>query len=272
LLGEDHLSKSAISRVVARLKGLFLEWSQRDLSEESYPILMLDAIHLKVRLARRVVSAPVLVVLGADEAGNKRLVALRLAVSEASANWGELVQDLLTRGLPSPRTLISDGHKGLIRALSGWPEAEVQRCTVHKRENLKKCCPSHAQGELSRDYNAIVDAASGEKAREAYDKFLTKWKRLCPPVARSLEEAGLRLLTFYQFPKPMWVSIRSTNAIENVNREFRRRTKTQGSFPTEDAAITLLYGLVAFDQLRMRKINGHQYVAEIANRRSRDAA
>ncbi len=80
-------------------------------------------------------------------------------------------------------------------------------------------------------------------SRAAYDAFLKKWSTLCPAVATSLEEAGLELLTFYDFPKATWKSIRTTNILENLNREFRRRTKTQASFGTEDAALTLLYGM-----------------------------
>lgn len=272
LLGEAHLSKSAVSRVVARLKALFAGWSARDLAGERYPILILDAIHLKVRLVRRVVSAPVLVVLGVDEAGTKRLVALRLAVSEAATNWSEVVDDLIARGLPGPALIISDGHKGLRRAIAAWPDARVQRCTVHKRSNLEAQCPVHARAELCRDYAAIVRAESAAAARHAYAAFLAKWRSLCAPVARSLEEAGTQLLTFYEFPKRMWKSLRTTNAIENLNREFRRRTKTQASFSTEEAALTLLYGLVAFDQITMRKIDGHQHVARLVALTRRDAA
>ena len=84
---------------------------------------------------------------------------------------------------------------------------------------------------------------------------------LGPPVARSLEEAGLELLTFYTFPKAMWKSVRTTNALENLNREFRRRTKTQASFSTEAAALTVLFGLVAVGQIVFRKIDGHQDLA-----------
>ena len=92
---------------------------------------------------------------------------------------------------------------------------------------------------------------------------MTKWTKLCPAVARSLEEAGERLLTFYDFPKPMWRALRTTNTLENLNREFRRRTKTQASFSTEEAAVTLLYGLVAFGQIQLRKIDGHRHVSEL---------
>ncbi len=258
LLGEANLSKSAVSRIVGRLKALFAAWNERDLSSECYPIIYLDGIALKVRLARRVVSVPVLAVLGVDEKGNKRLVALRLCVSEAEVHWRQLIEDLKKRNLPEPLVVISDGHPGLTRARTAWPGSQVQRCVVHKWENLKKHCPRHAHGELKRDWNTIVRAKDGATALEAYKAFEHKWDKLCPPVAKSLAEAGLDLLTFYEFPKSMWKGLRTTNALENLNREFRRRTKTQASFSTESAAVTLLYGLVAFGQIQFRRIDGHR--------------
>ena len=90
---------------------------------------------------------------------------------------------------------------------------------------------------------------------------LKKWTPWCAPVARSLEEAGLDLLTFYRFPKAMWKSLRTTNALEHLNREFRRRTKTHASFSTDAAAWTVLFGLVAVEQIVFRKIDGHQELA-----------
>ena len=95
---------------------------------------------------------------------------------------------------------------------------------------------------------------------------------MCPAVARSLEEAGLEVLTFYDFPKAMWKSLRTTNALENLNREFRRRTKTQASFSTEDAALTLLFGLVACGHIQLRRIDGHQHLPSfLANVRQQAA-
>ncbi|MCK4415153.1 MAG: IS256 family transposase [Candidatus Eisenbacteria sp.] len=258
LLGEEHLSKSAISRVVGRLKEHFGQWVERDLSDERYEILYLDGLNLKVRLARRVVSVPVLAALGVTPEGQKQLVALQLAASEASACWSGLLESLRRRGLADPVLLVTDGHAGLRKAREAWSVSKVQRCAVHKRENLLEHCPVHARAEVTRDYNQIINAPDGIAARKAYDAFLAKWRTLCPPVARSLEEAGTELLTFYEFPKAMWKSLRTTNSIENLNREFRRRTKTQASFPTEAAAVTLLYGLVAFGQITLRKIDGHK--------------
>ena len=272
LLGEEHLSKSAVSRVVSRLKEHFARWSERDLSEERYAIVYLDGFHMKVRLARRVVSAPILAVLGVAEDGRKVLVSLRLAVSEAGVHWRRAIEDLKARGLVAPRVIISDGHKGLAKACEAWPEAKVQRCTQHKWTNLKMHCPVHAQAELKRDWDAIVRAHDGLAARAAYRAFLDKWTKLVPAVARSLEEAGLELLTFYSMPKSMWKSLRTTNALENLNREFRRRTKTQGSFATEAAGVTLLWGLVAFGQIRLRRIDGCRDMYKLLRDQAQQAA
>jgi transposase-like protein len=261
LLGTRHLSKSAVSRVVARLRDLFARWQTRPLSEERYGIIFLDGFHLRVRLAGRVVVVPVLAALGVTNDGQKQLIGLQLAASEATAAWGHLVGDLQARGLPSPLLVVTDGHAGLKKALTAWPAVRVQRCTTHKWRNLEDACPVHARPELKRDYHRIIHAADGLAARAAYEAALKKWATLCPPVARSLEEAGLDLLTFFSFPKAMWKSLRTTNALENLNREFRRRTKTQASFTTEAAAVTVLFGLVALGHVVLRKIDGHTALA-----------
>jgi putative transposase len=263
LLGTEHLSKSAVSRVAARLKEQFVQWSERDLSEDRYAVLFLDGFHLKVRMARRVVSVPVLAVLGVAGDGTKRLVALQLAASEAEVHWSKLMSDLQRRGLHGPVLIVSDGHRGLTKAIEAWPKADVQRCTQHKWQNLIKHCPKHAHRELKRDYDRIIYAKTGLAARQAYEAFVVKWRKLCPAVARSLEEAGEQLLTFYAFPKGMWKALRTTNSIENLNREFRRRTKTQASFSTEEAAVTLLWGLVAFGQIELRRICGYKQLPDL---------
>lgn len=272
MLGSANLSKSAVSRIVARLKALFEAWSQRDLANERYAVLYLDGFHLKVRVARRVVSVPVLAVLGVAEDGTKVLVSLRLAASEASSQWSSLLLDLQKRGLAAPLLLIVDGHAGLQKALTAWPDARIQRCTRHKLVNLQEHCPVHARPEMKRDFRRIVNAKDGIAARKAYDAFVAKWSPLCPPVVRSIEEAGHELLTFFEFPKAMWRALRTTNPLENLNREFRRRTKTQASFGREEAAVTLLYGLVAFGQIRMHKIDGHRELAALTAKMNTRAA
>ena len=263
LFGEEHLSKSTVSRVVSRLKERFEEWQNRALSEEVYAIVCLDGFHLKVRMAKRVISVPVLVALGVAPDGHKRLLSLRLAVSEASTHWGSVLEGLQARGLRAPKLVISDGHKGLTKALEKWPGCRLQRCAEHKRANLLQHCPAHARRELRRDYNRIVYAKNGIDARKAYDELVAKWMPLAPAVVRSLEEAGNQLLTFYEFPRAMWKSIRTTNALENLNREFRRRTKTQASFSSEESAVAFLFGLIASGQIQLRRIDGYQRLSEV---------
>lgn len=263
LLGKAHLSKSAVSRVVSRLKGYFGRWTERDLTTESYVIVYLDGFHLKVRMARRVVSVPVLAVMGVEPGGQKVLVALRVAASEAGVHWKGLIEELERRGMRAPKMVVSDGHKGLAKAMELWPHARVQRCTRHKWVNLRDHCPVHARAELKRDWDRIIRAEEGSEARRAYRDLVRKWSKLVPAVARSLEEGGLDLLTFYELPKPMWKTLRTTNPLENLNREFRRRTKTQGSFSTEAAAVTLLWGLIAFGHIRLRRIDGYRHLATV---------
>lgn len=188
---------------------------------------------------------------------------LRLAASEAASQWAGVVLDLGRRGLRAPELLVVDGRAGLSKALEAWPGVRLQRCTRHKRVNLLEPCPVHARAEMKRDDRRIVQAADGLAARKAYEGFLTKWWALCLAVAWSVEEAGEELLTFYEFPRSMWRSLRTTNPLEHLNREFRRRTKTQASFGTERATVTLLYGLVAFGQIRFHRIDGHRQVAAL---------
>lgn len=264
LLGSAALSKSAISRIVVRLKEDFEAWRTRDLSRELYVYLYLDAMFLPVRLVKRVVKVPVQAAIGVREDGQKVLLALEIAASESTASWTAVVHGLANRGLAAPKLVILDGNAGLSRAVKEtWPGVDVQRCTNHKWENLKAKAPKHCHPELKRDYHAIIYAEDAAAARSAYQAFLVKWRKLAIEVARSLEEAGEELLTFLRYPRSQWKSLRTTNSIERLNEEFRRRTKTQGSFSNEAAALVLLYALVAMGQIQMRKIDGHHAMEEV---------
>jgi transposase-like protein len=264
LLKGTWMSKSAVSRVAGRLKEHFEAWRRRDLSGERYVVVIADAIHLPVRLARRVVRVPVQVVLGIQENGEKVLLELRVAPSESLSAWQGVMEGLSARGLPAPEAVVIDGNKGLIASVRHvWPETDIQRCTKHKYENLKTHCPRHAYDELHRDYVAITHAEDLDAAKRAYRAFVSKWSRLVPAVAESLEEAGEELLTFYRFPKEQWKSLRTTNIVERLNGEFRRRVKTQGSFATESAALALLWGLVASQTIHLRRIDGYYKLTEV---------
>ena len=264
LLRGAPLSKSAISRIVGRLHSLFSQWRGGSLETESVVFVYLDAICLRVRIANKVVSAPMLVGLGVKADGQKVVLDLELLQTESSECWGGFVEGLVNRGLQRPSLVIIDGSKGLRAAVErNWPGVLVQRCSVHKLRNLERHTPRHALEQVKTDYHAIVNAKSLEEAKKAYREFVVKWKKLLPKVVASLEEAGEELLTFYRFPPSQWKSLRTTNTIERLNGEFRRRVKTQGSLPSAQAAELLLFGLIVSGQIRMRRIDGWQDLKQL---------
>ncbi|MGH9814421.1 MAG: transposase, partial [Candidatus Acidiferrales bacterium] len=146
------------------------------------------------------------------------------------------------------------------------------RCTVHKLRNLESKAPQHVHAELREDYHRIVYAEDRAAARRARDAFLRKWSQRCPAVATSLHEAGEELLTFFGFPASQWLSLRTTNAVERLQLEFRRRVKTQGALPSETAALRLLFGLVASGQIRLRRIKGFRDLEEKREAEKTEAA
>src|SRR2546422_749389 len=249
LLAQAPLSKSAVSRLVARLEEGYQAWQKRDLAAERIVYLYLDAIYLKVRSGGKVVSLPVLVALGVRAGGEKVLLSLATAGAERTAAWEGLLENLVARKMGRPRLVITDGNAGLAAALGRvWPGVAQQRCTVHKLRNLESKAPQHSHEALREDYHRIVYAE--DRARSA------------AAVAASLEEAGDELLTFYAFPASQWLSLRTTNAIERLQLEFRRRVKTQGAQPSETAALRLLFGLLASGQIKLRRIKGFRELEE----------
>src|SRR5438552_683359 len=139
------------------------------------------------------------------------------------------------------------------------------------RKNGRRA-PKHALDEIRDDFHRIAYAASADAARVAYGAFERAWNKLCPGVVASLWEGGDELLTFFRFPKAQWKTLRTTNVIERLHEEFRRRVKTQGSLPSEDAALVLLFSLVASGQMRLRRIDGWRKIAAMLSQHTAVAA
>ena len=273
LLKNTPLSKSAVSRIVATLRGDWERWRAQSLGELNVVYLYLDAIALKVRSAGKVTGLPVLAAVAVLADGSKRLVSLEVCGAESGSAWEGFVEALIARGLKAPRLCIIDGNAGLHRAITtAWRSTKIQRCAVHKLRNILRKAPQHAHEELTADFHLIVYAAGIEAARGAWDAFVKKWTKRCPGVVDSLKEAGDDLLTFYAFPKEQWKTIRTTNVIERLNEEFRRRVKTQGAFPNEDCAIVLLYSLVASGQINLRRLDGYEKIVDVVGREVEQAA
>jgi len=199
------------------------------------------------------------VALGVKETGEKVLLSLMTAGAESSDGWQMLLEDLAARKMGRPRLVISDGNPGLDAALDRLRSGLAhQRCTVHKLRNLLAKAPKHAHEAVREDYHRIVYAETLGAAQKAREAFLLKWKKPCPGVAASLEEAGQELLTFYQFPESQWLSLRTTNAIERIQQEFRRRVKTQAALPNEGAVLRVFFGLWVSGQIKLRRIRGYR--------------
>jgi putative transposase len=259
LLRGAPISKDAVSRLVGRLREEFAGWAARDLAAEQVCYLFLDGWYPRVRIGRKRVRVPVLVTLGVCADGRRVVLDLRLAGQESEPAWRELLQSLTVRHLGTPALAVIDGNLGLQAALRAhWPEIAIQRCTNHKLRNLLAKAPAHLREELAEDYRRMVYADGREAVEHARAGFLRKWRLRCKAVVSSLEEAGDELFTFLQFPPLQWKALRTTNALERINEEFRRRTKTQASLPGEDAVLLLLYGLLRSGQIVLRRIDGRQ--------------
>jgi transposase-like protein len=257
LLRGGPLSKDAVSRLVGRLAEDFGTWSERDLAAEKIRYLIQDGWYPKVRIGRQRVVVPVLVTLGVKADGQRIIIDLRLAGEQSAASWGEVVAGLVRRNIGAPALAIIDGNPGLHAALRmHWPGIAIQRCTNHKLRNLLSKSPARLREELSEDYRRMIYAESAAAVQKARGVFLRKWKLRCPAVASSFEEAGDELFTFLRFPSSQWKALRTTNALERINEEFRRRTKTQSSLPSSDAVVLLLFGLLRSGAVRLRVIDG----------------
>lgn len=257
LLKGAPLSKDAVSRLVGRMSEDFESWRTRDLGREEIVYLFLDGWYPKVRIGKRRARVPVLVTLGVRGDGEKVVLDMRIAGEESAAAWGEVVADLVKRKLRAPILAVIDGNPGLPDALrQHWPKIELQRCTVHKLRNLEAKAPVALREELSEDYRRMIYGKTASEVERARVAFIKKWKLRCPAVERSFQEAGDDLFTFLRFPQSQWKALRTTNALERINEEFRRRTKTQASLPSEDSVLLLLFGLLRSGKIKMRKIDG----------------
>jgi putative transposase len=262
-LFKGAIGKDVVSRVWRKVKADWEAWMRRDLAEEDLVRLILDGSVVRVRLDRKATNISLLVVLGIRRDGQKVLLAVRNMGGESEAAWRGVLDDLIARGLRDPEFLIIDGAAGLEKALGAlWPAVPTQRCTVHKHRNLLAHAPDALHEEISADYTDMIYANTAKEIEARRKSFIRKWRLKCRAVADSLEEAGDRLFTFTRLPASQWKSARTTNAIERLHGEFKRRIKTQTVLPSAETAAMLFWALVASGQITMRKVDGWQTLPE----------
>jgi putative transposase len=261
-LFKGAIGKDTVSRIWRKVKTDWEAWSKRPLDEDDIVRLILDGTVVRVRLDKKATSISLLVVLGVRRDGQKVLLAVKNMGGESEAAWRALLDDLIARGLKTPKFLIVDGAAGLEKALVAlWPEVPTQRCTVHKHRNLLAHAPDHLHEEISADYTDMIYAATPKEMEERRRAFIRKWRLKCRAVADSLEEAGDRLFTFARLPSAQWRSARTSNAVERLHEEFKRRIKTQTVLPSPETAAMLFWALLASGQITMRKVDGWQTLA-----------
>ncbi len=239
-LSKVRIGKDAVSRIASRLQEQQKEWRGRSLEEKEYPYLYLDATYLKVRWGARVTSMALLACVGVDEEGFREVLAVEVAGSEKGAAYASLLRELIDRGLSGVRLVISDDHEGIKAAV--WdelPGVEWQRCVVHFERNVLCHVPASSMAEVAEDMKAIFKVRREKTARALAEEFVELHAKRFPKAV-SVFEAGIGgALTYLSYPGSHHPRIRTTNMLERLFREVKRRTRVIGVFPNETSATTL---------------------------------
>jgi putative transposase len=239
-LSRVRIGKDAVSRIARRLEEEQRAWRERPLEEKAYPYLYLDATYLKVRWGASVTSMALLACVGVNEEGFREVLAVEVAGGEKSAAYASLLRGLIDRGLKGVALVVSDDHEGIKAAVSGeLPGVEWQRCVVHFERNVLAHVPASSMGEVAEDLKAIFKVRRKKSALVLAEEFVElHGKRF--PKAVSVFEAGIGdALTYLGFPGSHHARIRTTNMLERLFEEVKRRTRVVGVFPNETSASTL---------------------------------
>jgi len=239
-------SKSLISQLAGSLDSELSAWRDRRLEAKAYPYLFVDARYEKVRMNGRVVSQGVLLVSGVREDGFREILAVEVADSESEATYHELFRSLKRRGLSGVELVVSDDHEGLKAAVGRhFQGASHQRCQVHYMRNLLGMVSYASRKELGADLRAIFAAPAKEQALQIASSVANKWRgKGNEKVAEHVEEHIEECLTCLAFPESHRRRIRTTNGLERLNQEVKRRTRVVRIFPNREACLRLVTALV----------------------------
>ena len=248
-LGIEGISRSEVSRICAALDAEVETFRARSLAGEAYPYLWLDATYVKVREGGRVVSMALLVATGVALTGERRVLGLELSAGhDEGSPWPRFVRSLVARGLTGVRLVISDDHPGLVKAIDEqFLGAAWQRCRVHLTRNAQDLVPRSARSMVASAIRMVIEQPDGMSAREQLDRVIDSLGPRFPAVAELLTRAEAGLLAHFDFPESHRRQIRSTNPLERLNREIKRRTAVVGIFPTR-ASVLRLVGMILAEQ------------------------
>jgi len=249
LIGRS-MSATEVSNANKELIDAVERWRSRDLSGEPIKYMFLDGVNFDMRIDGSVEKVPVLVAIGVTEAGQRRVLGFQAGDKESASTWREFFKDLKRRGLNGRNMVLGvmDGLPGLEKVFKEeFPKAKVQRCQVHMSRNVLAKVPKKLKKAVADDLRSIFYASSKHKAMEFFDIFKEKWQQDLPSAVKCLENSIEACLTFFICPEEEWISLRTTNIIERLNKEFKRRTKPMEIVAGENAC----YMLLAFVSLKM---------------------
>ena len=240
------ISKSEVSRICAGLDVAVGAFRERSLAHVRFPYIWLDATYLHVRSDHQVTSKAVVVATGVTEEGRREILGVEIGDSEDEAFWREFLRSLKRRGLDGVRLVISDQHAGLVAAISRcFQGAAHQRCRVHFARNLMANIPKGHQEMVSAAFRTIFAQVSPEEISAQWDHVETMLAERFEKAAALMRRAKEEVLAFGTFPRAHWRQIWSTNPLERLNKEIKRRSRVVGIFPNEAAAIRLTGAVVA---------------------------
>jgi len=264
ILGPDApgLSATNVVRMKSGWEQEYRGWCRRDLSEERYVYFWADGIHVNVRLDEE--RSCILVIMGADEKGNKELVAVSDGYRESKASWREILLDLKRRGLKEgPKLAIGDGALGFwaaLREVFPGPTTREQRCWFHKSGNILDKLPKSVQSKAKAMIREMWQAPTKKDALSAYQHFLNAWHEKYPKAVECLQKDEEVLFTFYDFPAAHWAHIRTTNPIESTYATVRHRTKRTKGCGSRMATLTMVWKLAMEAQKTWRRLMGYQQI------------
>ena len=262
-LGIDAgIGKSEVSRICGELDAMVRAFRERRLDHVAFPYVFLDATYVKAHDGASVVSKAIVIATGVTASGDREVLGLSVGDSEDGAFWTEFLRSLRARGLSGVRLVISDAHEGLKGAIgSVMLGAAWQRCRVHFMRNVLSRVPRGASEMVAATIRTVFAQPHGALVREQLEQVTARLESGFPDVAVMLTEATEDILAFTAFPVSHWKKIWSTNPLERVNKEIKRRTNVVGIFPNE-TAVTRLAGAVLLEIHDEWAIDSRRYLSE----------
>jgi transposase-like protein len=238
-------SKSTVSELCQGLDPLVSDWNERSLAEQRYPFVLVDALVLKIREGGRVRARSALLAIGVNEAGYREILGIQLGDSESERSWVEYFVWLKSRGLAGVDLVVSDHHAGLVNAVRlQFQGATWQRCQTHLSANVSDATPKILQESVHRRVRAIFEASDSETARLLLAAFCTEFEHSAPLAVATLERGFDDATAILALPECYRRRLRTTNAVERLNEEIRRRERVIRIFPNREAVIRLLGALL----------------------------